>query len=88
MSKIVIYSNELISMCTINDVFYVEIYNADYNKEKFFEAINYLINFWVLINNTDDKYYQVFIFNEPKIYPLEFYDTILKTLKQLPMFQL
>ncbi len=36
-----------------------------------------------MINNTNDKYYQVFLLNNSNIYPLELYHTVFKTLKSL-----
>lgn len=64
-------------------ILYVNIVDGKYDKDKFLNAIEYYKNFWILINNTDDKYYQIFLFNDAKIYPLEFYDTVFKTLKSL-----
>lgn len=78
-----IYSNKNINMFVKNNILYVEIVDGTYNKEIFMEAIEYFKNFWILINNSNDIYYQIFIFNNAKFYPLEFYDNIFKTLKSL-----
>ena len=64
-------------------ILYINIINGNYDKNKFLEAVEYYTNFWILVNNTNDKYYQIFLFNDVRIYPLEFYDTIFKTFKSL-----
>ena len=64
-------------------ILYINVINGNYIKENFNEAVEYYRNFWILVNNTDDKYYQMFLFNDVKFYPLEFYDTIFKTFKGL-----
>ena len=64
-------------------ILYINVINGNYIKENFIEGVEYYKNFWILVNNTDDKYYQMFIFNDVKFYPLEFYDTIFKTFKGL-----
>lgn len=85
MNKIVIYKNSEIEIYIDSEkcILYVEVIDGTYNKNNFLEAIDYYKNFWLLVNNSDDKYYQLFIFNNVKIYPLEFYDAIFKTLKSL-----
>ena len=62
---------------------YIEIIDGTYIKENFLELVEYFKNFWILISNSEDKYNQVFIINNIKIYPLEFYDIVFKTLKSL-----
>lgn len=81
----IIYKNDSYSLYvnTITKTLYLEIIDGTYIKENFFELVEYFKNFWILISNTDDKYYQIFIINNIKIYPLEFYDTLFKTLKSL-----
>jgi hypothetical protein len=66
-----------------NKILYIEIINGEYNEDTFIEAIKYVQNFWILISNTDDKYYQMFICNDIKVYPLSFYTTFIETLKSL-----
>lgn len=85
MNKTAIYSNSEIHLYLDSDrfIFYIEIIDGTYNKINFLEAVEYYKNFWLLVNNTNDKYYQVFIFNNVKFYPLEFYDIVFKTLKSL-----
>lgn len=80
-----LYSNSTINInVNQNDkILYVEIVDGNYNKENFLNAIEYYKNFWILINSTKEQYYQIFIFNNAKIYPLEFYDNVFKTLKSL-----
>ena len=85
MNKTTIYSNSEIELYIDSDksILYIDIIDGTYNKINFLEAVEYYKNFWLLVNNTDDKYYQVFIFNNVKFYPLEFYDIVFKTLKSL-----
>ena len=85
MNKTTIYSNTKIQIYIDSDksILYVDVIDGTYNKNNFLEAVEYYKNFWLLVNNTDDKYYQVFIFNNVKFYPLEFYDIVFKTLKSL-----
>lgn len=66
-----------------NKILYVDIINGEYNEETFIEGIKYIQNFWILIGNTDDKYYQMFICNDVKVYPLSFYTLFLQALKSL-----
>ena len=82
--KTIIYQNKQ-QMIYIKDTnyLYIEIKDGTYDKTNFLEMVEYFKNFWLLINQSDDKYYQVFIFNNVKIYPLEFYDIVFKTLKGL-----
>lgn len=81
----IIYKNKNYSLYVnyIIKTLYVEIIDGTYIEKNFLELVEYFKNFWILISNTQDKYYQIFIFNNIKIYPLEFYDTIFKTLKSL-----
>ena len=80
-----LYSNKYLNINADQPkkILYIDIIDGNYNKENFINAIEYFKNFWILINNTGDKYYMVFIFNNAKIYPLEFYDNVFKTLKSL-----
>ena len=84
MNKAIIYSSDEIQIYINNDkyILYVDIIDGTYNKN-FKDAVEYYKNFWILINESDIKYYQVFIFNNVKLYPLEFYEIIFKTLKSL-----
>ena len=66
-----------------DDTLVIDIINGKYNKENFMSGIQYLQNFWLLIANTDDKYHQMFIFNDVGLYPLDFYTSIISTLKSL-----
>ena len=85
MNKTTIYSNIQIEINIDSDksILYVDFIDGTYDKKNFLEAIEYYNNFWLLVNNSDQKYYQVFIFNNVKFYPLEFYDIVFKTLKSL-----
>ena len=85
MNKTYIYKNTEIEIYIDpgKNILYVDIVDGTYNKINFLEAIEYYKNFWLLVNNSNDKYYQVFIFNNVKFYPLEFYDNVFKTLKSL-----
>lgn len=85
MNKTFIYKNSKIEIYIDSDknILYVDIIDGTYNKKNFLEAIEYYKNFWLLVNNSTDKYYQVFIFNNVNIYPFEFYDTVFKTLQGL-----
>lgn len=85
MNKTIIYTNSTIELYIDTEklILYVDVIDGTYNKNNFLEAIEYYKNFWLLISNTDDKYYQVFICNNIKLYPLEFYDIVFKTLKSL-----
>lgn len=80
-----IYSNSTLKIYVNynSKILYVEVLDGTYNKDNFLLGIEYFKNLWLLINNTDDKYYQVFIFNNAKVYPLEFYTMIFTTLKNL-----
>jgi len=80
-----IYSNNEIKIYIDSNklILYVEIIDGTYVKKSFLEAVEYYKNFWLLINSSNEKYYQIFIFNNVKIYPLEFYDILFKTLKNL-----
>lgn len=85
MNKTIIYKNSKIEIYLDidKDILFIDIIDGNYNKNNFNEALEYYKNFWILINNSDKKYYQVFIFNNVNFYPLEFYDLIFKTLKNL-----
>lgn len=85
MNKTTIYSNAEINIYIDSDkyILYIDIIDGTYNNKNFLEAIEYYKNFWLLINNSNNKYYQVFIFNNVKLYPLEFYDIVFNTLKSL-----
>ena len=84
MNKTIIYSSNEIQIYIDNDkyILYVDIIDGTYNNN-FKDAVEYYKNFWILINESDTKYYQVFLFNNVKLYPLEFYEIIFKTLKSL-----
>jgi len=62
---------------------FIDIFKADYNKELFFNGLEYIKNFWILANQNNKSFYQVFIFREVKLYPFELYETLFNTLKQL-----
>lgn len=85
MNKTIIYFNESMEIYIDSEkkILYVDILDGKYNKNNFIQAIEYYKNFWVLVNNSDDKYYQIFILNNTTFYPLEFYDLVFKTLKSL-----
>jgi hypothetical protein len=80
-----LYTNDTLEVKVDQErkILYVEVIDGKYNKENFVNGIEYYKNFWILVNSTNDKYYQMFLFNDAKIYPLEFYDLIFKTLKSL-----
>lgn len=80
-----LYTNDTLAVKVDQErkILYVEVINGKYNKENFVNGIEYYKNFWILVNSTNDKYYQMFLFNDAQIYPLEFYDLIFKTLKSL-----
>ena len=80
-----LYTNDTLAVKVDQErkILYVEVINGKYNKENFVNGIEYYRNFWILVNSTNDKYYQMFLFNDAQIYPLEFYDLIFKTLKSL-----
>ena len=82
---VTLYSNETLAVKVEQErkILYVEVIDGKYNKENFVNAIEYYKNFWILVNSTNDKYYQMFLFNDAQIYPLEFYDLVFKTLKSL-----
>lgn len=84
MEKTIIYNNPELEIYIDSDkkILYLD-YNGIYNKNNFLEAVEYFKNFWLLISNSDDKYYQIFIFRNVKFFPLEFYDIVFKTLKSL-----
>lgn len=84
-NKTIIYSNSKFEIYVnlTNTILYVEVIDGTYNKKNFNEAIDYYKNFWMLANSSGKIYYQVFIFNNVKIYPLEFYTTVFETLKGL-----
>ena len=85
IDKICLYSNDTlkIEIDQTKKILYIVVINGKYNKENFISGIEYYKNFWVLINSTNEKYYQIFLFNDAQIYPLEFYDLVFKTLKSL-----
>lgn len=80
-----LYTNDTLAVKVDQErkILYVEVIDGKYNKENFINGIEYYKNFWILVNSTNDKYYQMFLFNDAQIYPLEFYDLIFKTLKSL-----
>lgn len=82
---ITLYSNPAleVKINQIKKILYVSVINGKYNKENFVNGIEYYKNFWILINSTNEIYYQMFLFNDAQIYPLEFYDLVFKTLKSL-----
>jgi len=85
MNKTTIFKNSEIEIYINSDksILYVDVIDGTFNKKNFLDAVEYYKNFWLLVSNTNDKYYQVFIFNNIKFYPLEFYDIVFKTLKSL-----
>lgn len=85
MEEKILFDNDDMRMSIDSEKFilYINVINPEYNKEKFEKAIEYYKNFWILVNNSEDKYYQIFIFNNVKVYSIEFYDTIFKTLISL-----
>ena len=85
MNKTVIYSNESIELFIDSDkkILYIDVLNEKYDKDNFLQAIEYYKNFWVLVSNSDDKYYQIFILNNTTFYPFEIYDLVFKTLQSL-----
>ena len=85
IEKNYIYKNDTIHIYIdeIKKILYVDVVDGNYNKKNFEDAIDYYKNFWILMNNSNILYNQIFIFNNCKIYPLEFYDTVFKTLKSL-----
>ena len=81
----IVYQNEnyLLSVNNNSNTLYVDLKDGIYVKENFLKLVEYFNNFWILVSNSSDKYYQVFILNNVKIYPLDFYDIVIKTLKNL-----
>lgn len=82
---ITLYSNQTLEVKVnqIKKILYISVIDGKYNKENFVNGIEYYKNFWILINSTNEIYYQMFLFNDAQIYPLEFYDLVFKTLKSL-----
>lgn len=82
---ITLYSNPTLEVKVNQNkkILYVSVIDGKYNKKNFVNGIEYYKNFWILINSTNEIYYQIFLFNDAQIYPLEFYDLIFKTLKNL-----
>lgn len=82
---ITLYSNSTLEVKVNQNkkILYVSVIDGKYNKENFVNGIEYYKNFWILINSTNEIYYQIFLFNDAQIYPLEFYDLIFNTLKNL-----
>lgn len=85
MSDNIIYDNSeiIISVDKNKKILFINIIDGNYYKDHFLEALNYYYNFWILVNKTDDLYHQIFIFNNIKLYPLEFFISIFNTLKSL-----
>ena len=85
MNKNIIYNNNNYMMYVDITTYtlYIEIIDGEYNSKNFEKLVEYYKNFWFLVNNSPDKYYQVFILNNIKIYPFSFYDTVFKTLTGL-----
>ena len=67
----------------IKNTLFIDIFNATYNKDLFFQGLEYIKNFWILANQNNKSFYQVFIFREVKLYPFELYENLFNTLKQL-----
>ena len=70
MNKTTIYSNSEIQLYIDSDksILYIDVVDGTYNKNNFLDVVEYYKNFWLLVNNSTDKYYQVFIFNNVNIY--------------------
>jgi hypothetical protein len=85
MNKNIIYNdnNYMMYVDITTYTLYIEIIDGEYNSKNFEKLVEYYKNFWFLVNNSPDKYYQVFILNNIKIYPFSFYDTVFKTLTGL-----
>ena len=85
MDYLTIYKNNVMHIYIDNNekIIYINVNNGEYNEEKFLESIEYYKNFWILINNSEDKYHQAFILDNIKIYPLNFYKLVFDTLKSL-----
>lgn len=76
-------TNGIIYINEFQKIIYIEILDPKYNRENYLELVEYLKNFWILTSYSDKKYRQIFICKYVDIYPLEFYDTFIKTLKSL-----
>ena len=65
------------------NILYVEILDNTWDRECLVEILEYIKNFWILVSNTNDKYYQIFIWKEVGIYPLDYYEKFLNCLRSL-----
>jgi hypothetical protein len=81
----ILYSNDTLKIHIDQEkkILYINVIDGKYNKENFMSGIQYYENFWILVNSTNERYYQMFLFNDTQIYPLEFYNLVFKTLKSL-----
>ena len=76
-SKCHVYVNEY------EKLLYVKLLDKTYKKEEFFECLDYIKNFWILTSYGNKIYGQVFICYDVDVYPFEFFDLFIKTLKGL-----
>lgn len=85
IENVILYSNSTLEIKIKKNpnILYVSIIDGKYDKDNFINGLEYYKNFWILVNSTNETYYQIFLFNDVKIYPIEFYDLVFKSLKSL-----
>lgn len=60
-----------------------DVLNSSYSKENSITVLEYFKNFWVLVKEQNAKYYLIIKINSIGIYPLSFYNNLVKCLMEL-----
>lgn len=64
------------------NIIFFDVLNSTYSKENFSLVLEYFKNFWLLAQEEDKKYYLIIKINSVGIYPLNFYNNLIKCLDE------
>lgn len=86
-------SNEIITLVKLSTVhLYVDlkkkiivfdVLNSTYSKENSITVLEYFKNFWILVKEQNACYYLIIKINSIGVYPLNFYNNLVKCLMEL-----
>jgi len=83
MTYIHLITNSLTKIYLEDNVLIIKLTSANYNKEEWTTSIEYIKNFWLLINEGNQKYHMLFNLFELGTYPIDVLKDFKETLLML-----
>lgn len=68
---------------TKNKIITFDVLNSNYSRENSITVLEYFKNFWALIKEQNAKYYLIIKISSIGVYPLSFYNNLVKCLMEL-----